>query len=187
MASTSDEEIVVLELTDPSELEDEQFSLDEITISTSDIQSWNFDSILRSKIVKVQVNRSRLMEESSYFRGLLGGSFSESSLHHVSIRWNIEVVLNVLRFICTRSLNIRPNNFIHLLEAALFFGVDNLLLECETWLRHATSLRGFHVQELPLEIILEIWKFGSEHGITFLSELCEGYLAQHFVGVGGIM
>lgn len=191
-SSTSDGvETVVLELTDPCSL-DKRFSQDEetstsISISTSDIESWNLDSILRYKIVRVHTSRSRLVQESSYFRGLLGGSFSESSLHLVSIQWDIEAVLGVLQFIYSCSLNVTPNNFLLLLEAALFFGVDNLYLECESWFRHITSAKGLHIRERPLETILEIWKFGWEHGITFLRELCEGYLSQHFVGMGNIM
>jgi len=43
-------------------------------------------------------------------------SCSESSLHHVSIQWNIEAVLSVLQFIYCRSLNITPNGFLFLLE-----------------------------------------------------------------------
>jgi len=46
----------------------------------------------------------------------------------------------------------------------LFFGVDNLFSECETWFRHVTSEKGLHIQEMPLEMILDIWKFGWEHG-----------------------
>lgn len=93
----------------------------------------------------------------------------------------------MLHFIYNRTLNVMPDNFLLLLEAALFFGVENLLLECETWFRYATSARELRAREMPLETIIEIWKFGWEHGIIFVRELCEGYLARHFVGMGDIM
>ncbi|XP_020245630.1 BTB/POZ domain-containing protein FBL11 isoform X2 [Asparagus officinalis] len=178
-SSPSDDDVVVLELTDPCAVDD-QSSRDEISISTSDIHSWNLDLILCSRIVKVHANRSRLVEESCYFRGLLSGSFSESSLHQVSVQWNTEGVLSVLRYIHGHSLNVMPDNFLLLLEAALYFGVDNLYLECETWFRHITSVKDLHIQQMPLEMVLEIWKFGREHGIKFVQELCESYLSQHF-------
>lgn len=57
-SSSSDDDVVVLELTDPCALDD-QLSQDEISISTSDIHSWNLDLILCSRIVKVHANRSR--------------------------------------------------------------------------------------------------------------------------------
>lgn len=73
----------------------------EISISTHDVDCWDFDSILSCQIVKVEANRSRfnpipcllipyllldvhkftrdaspsLVQYSSYFRGLLTGSF----------------------------------------------------------------------------------------------------------------
>lgn len=188
MASSSDvdEEMVVLELTDPSPPE-ENFTNEEISIWTSEIESWNLPLIRYSRIVKVNAKRSRLVERSSYFRGLLSGSFSESSLHHVSIQWNREAVLNLLQFMHGRPLDITPDNFLLLLEGALFFGVEDLLLECETWFHKSTSSKGLHTQNIPLDILHEIWKFGLEHGLDFVPELCEAYLAQNFVGMGYIM
>lgn len=43
-------------------------------------------------------------------------SHSESSLRRVSVRWNTEGVLSVLRYIHGHSLNVMPDNFLLLLE-----------------------------------------------------------------------
>lgn len=64
MASISDEKIVVLELNDPSAGSEENLSPDEISISTFDIEDWDLDSILSSKIVRVHANRSRYLISS---------------------------------------------------------------------------------------------------------------------------
>ncbi|KAG1369638.1 hypothetical protein COCNU_15G000040 [Cocos nucifera] len=90
--------------------------------------------------------------------------FCESSLNYVSIQWNIETVINILQFTHGSSLGITSSNFIPLLEGALFFGVETLLLECETWFCKITSERGLSSRQISLGTIIEIWNFSLEHG-----------------------
>lgn len=83
MAAGGEEDVVVLVLTDPSDAaaaegsdaagEDEDQG--ETTLSTSEVGDWDLLRILRSTAVRVRASRRRLVEGSSYFRGLLGGSF----------------------------------------------------------------------------------------------------------------
>lgn len=49
-------------------------------------------------------------------------------------------------------------------QGALFFGVDMLLLNCKNWLSEVTSFMEF--PSLQLNDLIQIWKFGSEHGET---------------------
>nr|XP_010940313.1 BTB/POZ domain-containing protein FBL11 [Elaeis guineensis] len=179
MTSHSDEEFVLLELTDPSPVE-EKLKQEVISISVTEVETWDLPLIVQSRTVRVQANRSRLIHQSSYFHGLLGGNFRESSLNYVSIQWNIETVINVLQFIHGSSLSITSSNFIPLLEGALFFGVERLLLECETWFCKITSERGLSSRQISLGTIIEIWNFSLENGIGFVAELCKGYLARNF-------
>lgn len=50
------------------------------------------------------------------------------------------------------------------LQGALFFGVERLLLDCETWFCKITSERGPSSRQISLGTIIEIWNFGLEHG-----------------------
>ncbi|CAA6660715.1 unnamed protein product [Spirodela intermedia] len=76
----------------------------EMTLSTSEVGNWDLPRILRSPAVKVHASRSRLVEGSSYFRSLLGGSFSESVSGQVCIRCNLRTAVSVLQCICGHPL-----------------------------------------------------------------------------------
>ena len=58
MTSHSDEEFVLLELTDPSPVE-EKLMQEVISISVSEIETWDLPLIVQSRTVRVQANRSR--------------------------------------------------------------------------------------------------------------------------------
>ncbi|KAK6126316.1 hypothetical protein DH2020_039961 [Rehmannia glutinosa] len=173
---------------------------DEVIISTAEISSWDLPSILAHKVIKIKANRSRqmksaqlsiqqsklvklnlsktkLIEESSYFRGLLCGSFSESRLGSISIHWNMESFVSVLRVIYGCYVEISSDNFIPLNESvsrtsnwepvsgSIIFGVDVLLLKCRVWLDELTSFRELGQQpQLSLGSLIQIWKYGMEHG-----------------------
>ncbi|KAJ4980106.1 hypothetical protein NE237_010886 [Protea cynaroides] len=180
MASTSIDDLVVIELRDPLSTQPEVWQK-EIIISTTEVQGWNLPLILSCQIVKVQANRNRLIQESSYFRGLLGGSFRESCLDRISIDWNLETVINVLKFMHGCQLDLTSKNFVPFLEGALFFGVESLLLECRTWFSKTTSTRGLQSLQITLDAIVQIWNFGLENAIDFTAEICTDYLAQNFM------
>ncbi|KAH7671420.1 RNI-like protein [Dioscorea alata] len=181
MACASDEDLVLLVLSDPSTSQEEEELMQlETLISASDIRNWNLPLILSSSIIKVEANRSRLMKQSSYFRGLLGGSFSESSLRHVVVQWNLEIIVRILQFIYGLSINVTHDSLLPLLEGGLFFGVEGLLLECESWFHKFTSSTGIDTLEMPLDALVEIWNFGLDHGIGCIQETCEDYLARNF-------
>ncbi|KAI8560127.1 hypothetical protein RHMOL_Rhmol04G0231800 [Rhododendron molle] len=118
MASNSDgddQSAVVLKCTDPHQPEpDSDYS--EIEISTAEICSWDFPTILTHQIIVVKASRNRLIEHSSYFRGLLCGSFRESILDCVSIKWNLETFMIVLKFLFGIPVDVTSTNFLPLFE-----------------------------------------------------------------------
>ncbi|WVZ67277.1 hypothetical protein U9M48_016380 [Paspalum notatum var. saurae] len=123
-----------------------------------------------------------LIESSSYFRALLGGSFSESGRDYVQVGCNLEAAVQVLRYLFqpSDSFTITHDNFLALLEGALFLAVESLLLECERWF--STMASQTSAMPVPLDFIIEVWHFAQEHGVTFVQDICLEYLAQNFVG-----
>ncbi|CAK9159572.1 unnamed protein product [Ilex paraguariensis] len=184
MASNTDDDddMVVLRCIDPNYIEPEP-DHEQILISTADINNWDLLFILSNQTVQVKANRNRLIEQSSYFRGLLSGSFSESCLECISIHWRLETFLSVLRCLFDCPVDVTSDNFLSLYEAALFFGVEMLLLKCKIWLTEVTSLKGLSSLQLQLHELIHIWKFGLEHGKAndFIPELCTSYLARNFM------
>ncbi|KAL0426519.1 UNVERIFIED_CONTAM: BTB/POZ domain-containing protein FBL11 [Sesamum latifolium] len=110
----------------------------------------------------------------------------ENGLSSVSIHWNVESFANVLRFIFGCPVEITSDNFIPLSEAALFFGVETLLLKCRVWFEEVTS----QSQLLCLDSLIDIWKYGLERGkmeVEYVAandsilQLCTSYLARNFM------
>ncbi|KAG9134625.1 hypothetical protein Leryth_000953 [Lithospermum erythrorhizon] len=165
-------------------VEAEQSELDEaevINISTAEIQHFDFTSLPHLQQVKIIADQARLMQHSSYFRGLLGGKFSESSCDEILIYWNVESFLNVLRYIFGCSVDITPHNFVLLHEAGLFFGIETLLDKCQIWLVDATSSSGVQTRLLDLTSLIGIWSYSIEHANEVISQLCTSYLARNFM------
>lgn len=166
-----DGEFVILKCIDlPNPIKQQRLQEDDVDddedmvfISTADIHSWNLTSILTHKILQIKANRNRIIEMSSYFRGLLCGSFSESCLDLVTIHWNTQSFLSVLRFMFGFSVDVNADNFILLYEAALFFGVELLLSQCQLWLSEVTSSWGSLSPTLEVDTLIRIWKYGVEH------------------------
>lgn len=52
-------------------------------------------------------------------------------------------------------------------QAALFFGVEKLLVKCGTWLAEVTSFSGLQSPQLFLDDLIRIWKYGYDHGKVF--------------------
>lgn len=181
-AATSAGDGVVLEITDTSSsaAARDPSSPRPLPVSISDLA--RFDP-LPSPTVAVRVDRHRLIESSSYFRALLGGSFSESGREHVNVGCDLEAAVQVLRYLFepSESFNITHNNFLPLLEGALFLAVESLLVECERWFSTIASQTSA-IFSVPLDFIIEVWDFAQEHGVTFVQEICQEYLAQNFVG-----
>ncbi|VAH86150.1 unnamed protein product [Triticum turgidum subsp. durum] len=134
-------------------------------------------------VVAVRADRSRLIDSSSYFRALLGGSFSESGSGYVRISCDLAAAVQVLRYLFDppASFAISHHNFLPLLEGALFLAVESLLADCERWFRTVRSRSSSMVA--PLDFIIEAWYFAQKHGVTFVEDVCPGYLAQNFVQV----
>jgi hypothetical protein len=53
-------------------------------------------------------------------------------------------------------------------QGALYFGVETLLLKCETWLSEAFSPNKFRLTQIQKEDLIQIWKFGLDHGTSLL-------------------
>ncbi|KAF5192307.1 BTB/POZ domain-containing FBL11-like protein [Thalictrum thalictroides] len=112
----SNNAFLILELKDPLSTETDFYKQkekkNEIFISNEDISHINITSVyLTSHIIKVEANRKKLIDESSYFRSLLIGNLSESCIDSVSVKWNLEIVMDILNFIYGFGLNISINNF----------------------------------------------------------------------------
>ncbi|KAL4605802.1 hypothetical protein ACB092_09G055900 [Castanea dentata] len=185
MESSSDDDFVILACTNPNPIEAEAKSESkhrkDFLISTTDILSWDLHTILCSQTLQIHANRNRLIEQSSYFRGLLRGSFSESRLDCISIQWSLDTFVDVLKCIYGCPFHITPNNFIPLFEGALYFGVEMLLLKCKTWFSEVSSSEGSASLQLQLDDLIHIWKFGLECANDFLPELCVSFLARNFM------
>ncbi|XP_048566466.1 BTB/POZ domain-containing protein FBL11-like isoform X2 [Triticum urartu] len=115
-------------------------------------------------VLAVRADRSRLIESSSYFRALLGGSFSESGSGYVRISCDLAAAVQVLRYLFDppASFTISHDNFLPLLEGALFLAVESLLADCERWFRTMGSQSSSMV--VPLDFIIEAWYFAQKHG-----------------------
>eukprot|EP00257_Ricinus_communis_P023709 XP_015583764.1 BTB/POZ domain-containing protein FBL11 isoform X2 [Ricinus communis] len=176
MEPSSEDEFITLLCSNSNAIEHK-----EISISTRDIYSWDVSNILCCQTVKIQAHKNRLVEQSSYFHGLLSGSFSESNLNCVSIQWNMEVFVNVLKFVYGCQVDVTSKSFLSLFEAALYFGAELLLLKCKTWFSEVTSSKRSGLLKVQLEDLIHIWNFGLEHANDFVPELCASYLARNFM------
>lgn len=56
-------------------------------------------------------------------------------------------------------------------QGALYFGVESLLLKCEMWFSEVSSSKGFQSTQIEMEDLIQIWKFGLEHGKQFGSKI----------------
>jgi hypothetical protein len=122
MALSSLVEFVILVVKNPCyQQDDASSSIQEISISASEIASWDMSEILSYGSVKVRAHRTRLIQESSYFHGLLSGSFSESGLDHISVEWNLESFLNLLMCLYGYDIEITSSSFLPLFEVSFLY------------------------------------------------------------------
>ncbi|CAN6438740.1 unnamed protein product [Victoria cruziana] len=175
MKSPEDEEFITLELENPSSPTGK-----EMCLSVTDIYDWDLCSILSSSIVRIRAHRHRLIESSRYFEALLSGSFSESSMNCISIDWDPEPFITVLQFIYGRPVEFTTTKFLSLLEGSLYFGVQRMCLECESWLYGRKFVDDSGSQKISLPEIILVWNFGILHGIPFVLDYCSTWLAQNF-------
>lgn len=68
-------------------------------------------------------------------------------------------------------------------QAALFFGVDSLLIKCRVWFDEVTSFRGSQSPQLCLDDLIHFWNYGLEHGKVFFF----GRLVRFFIWFYGTM
>ncbi|KAM7255015.1 hypothetical protein ACFE04_020256 [Oxalis oulophora] len=129
-----------------------------LLISTKDINNWNLSTILHHHVINIQANRN-----------------TESCLDYISIDWELTTFLIILKAIHGCSFCITSNNFISLIQGALYFGVESLLLKCKRLLSEVSS------PNVQLDELIHIWNFGVEHLIDFLPQLCVSYLARNFM------
>ncbi|XP_024188680.1 BTB/POZ domain-containing protein FBL11 isoform X2 [Rosa chinensis] len=181
MASSSDDDFITVVCTNPKAVTTTTTAAAEreVLISVSDIQSWDLPAILYCQTLKVKAHRNRLIQHSSYFHGLLSGSFSESGLDCIAIEWNLETFVDVLNCIYGCPLDVTFDNFLPLIEGALYFGVEMLLTKCKTWFSEVASSEV--PPQMQLDDLIYIWSFGLEHACDFLPELCASYLARNFM------
>jgi hypothetical protein len=170
---------VLLEITDASFIAGEADPSPPPPVSVDDLAGLD---PLPYPTIWVRADRTRLIESSSYFRALLGGSFSESGRAHVQISCNLEAAVQVLIYLFepSGSLTITHHTFLPLMEGGLFLAAENLLTECERWFRTMSSQSSSLLA--PLDFLIDTWYFAQEHGINYVQDICPGYLAQNFVG-----
>ncbi|XP_066162935.1 BTB/POZ domain-containing protein FBL11 isoform X3 [Oryza sativa Japonica Group] len=171
---------VLLEITDASFIAGEADPSPPPPVSVDDLAGLD---PLPYPTIWVRADRTRLIESSSYFRALLGGSFSESGRAHVQISCNLEAAVQVLIYLFepSGSLTITHHTFLPLMEGGLFLAAENLLTECERWFRTMSSQSSSLLA--PLDFLIDTWYFAQEHGINYVQDICPGYLAQNFVQV----
>ncbi|XP_073222114.1 BTB/POZ domain-containing protein FBL11 isoform X2 [Cicer arietinum] len=180
--SDEDEDEVILVCTNPhNPIESTDTINQHILLSTTHILASDLTPFLTSHTIKVHAHRNRLIEQSLYFRGLLGGSFSESCLGSVNIDWNLPVFMQILKHMCGCPLDITTENVLPLYEGALYFGVETLLLKCETWFSEVFSPEGFQLTQIQMDDLIQIWKFGLDHASDLILHLCISYLARNFM------
>ncbi|CAN1761630.1 BTB/POZ domain-containing protein FBL11 [Linum perenne] len=155
----------------------------ETLLSTTDMDSWDLPTLLHYRTIKILAHRTRLVECCSYFHGLLCGSFSESNMNGVSIEWNLESFVSVLKcvYCSSSSVDVKSRNFISLLEAAMYFGEETLLLKCKDWISKIVLFMESELDEVNMDDLINFWNFGHENAIDFLPELCAAYLAKNFM------
>ncbi|KAI4366759.1 hypothetical protein MLD38_022593 [Melastoma candidum] len=173
--------LVVTQVVDSDGDSESRFDHEELILCTADIDYWDVRGIVHRSTVKIRAFRSRLMEESSYFRGLLGGSFSESQQEVISVEWNLETLIDVLKHVFGCPLTISCANLISLIECSLYFGIVTLLSRCKDWFIQATYCKETTLFLLPLDDVINLWKFCVEHGIDPFPELCTSFLARNFM------
>ncbi|XP_065855881.1 BTB/POZ domain-containing protein FBL11-like isoform X2 [Euphorbia lathyris] len=173
MASSSDEDFVTLSCTQPNPIGNS-----EAFITIQDINSSDLSAILSCQTVKIQAHRDMLVEDSSFFKGLLSRSFRESNLNCVSIEWTIEGFINILTSVYGFPMNFTSGNFLSHVEDALYFGSKSLLSKCKAWLYAVASSNN---PELQLDDLIHIWNFCRGHGNDSLPEICALYLARNFM------
>ncbi|KAJ0259689.1 BTB/POZ domain-containing protein FBL11 [Hirschfeldia incana] len=174
--------ILVVDNNQPQEEEDESSSPRQvISISASDVSSWDFSEILCYRRVQVRAHRTRLIQESSYFHGLLSGSFSESGRDHISVEWNTETFLILMRCIYDCAVHVTCTSFLPLFDAALYFGVERLLSKCKTWFSMFASSNDPASPILELSDLVQMWSFCLERDVDFVPDLCSAYLAKNLM------
>ncbi|XP_058739076.1 BTB/POZ domain-containing protein FBL11 [Vicia villosa] len=179
---SDDDDLVILVCTNPNEpIQTTNLINQEILLSTTDILDSDLTSFLTFHTIKIQTHRNRLIEQSLYFRGLLSGSFSESCSGSITINWNLFVFMQILKHMSGFPLDITTENILPLYEGALYFGVETLLLKCETWFSEVFSPEGFQLMQIQMEDLIQIWKFSLDHASDFILHLCIGYLARNFM------
>ncbi|CAL5194201.1 unnamed protein product [Lathyrus oleraceus] len=179
---SDDDDQVILVCTNPNDpIQTTQIINQEILLSTTDILCSDLTSFLTFRTIKIQAHRNRLIEQSLYFRGLLSGSFRESCLGSITINWNLSVFMQILKHMCGFPLDITTENILPLYEGALYFGVETLLLKCETWFSEVFSPKGFRLMQIQMEDLIQIWKFSLDHASDFILHLCISYLARNFM------
>lgn len=137
---------------------------DEITISTSDVCTWNISSILKhnNRIIKLKAHRYRLMQHSSYFNALLAPRYFSDPDVEVLVQWDQPTFLSLVASLFGAPLDVTSENFLSLFKGALYFGMETALLKCRTWLTEAVS--ASRTPLVQLNDLFSIWEFGSEIG-----------------------
>ncbi|OIW05110.1 hypothetical protein TanjilG_02583 [Lupinus angustifolius] len=176
MDSSSEE--VILVCTNPDSIQTQTDSPnEEILISTTDILTLNSPTILNFNTIKVHALRDSLVQHSSYFRGLLSGSFSESCLGSITIKWNVQVFIQILKHINGCPLDIVSDTFVPLYEGALYFGVETLLLKCKMWLSEIKMSKSGTARATSF------WDSVAKKNLAtdFILDSCMSYLARNFM------
>ncbi|PKI49307.1 hypothetical protein CRG98_030235 [Punica granatum] len=172
--------ILVCRNPDEDRLEPES-SQEELLLSTDDHCLWEQSTQLHHRTVSIKADRRRLVEGSSYFGALLGGSFRESSQERISIEWNLESFISVLKYIYGCPVDISAKTLFPLLEGSLYFGVASLLAKCENWCSEVASSKETGLQKIQLDDLIRISNFCSQRALHPLGEILLGYLARNFM------
>jgi len=136
-------------------------------------KSDNFcDVVLLVEDKRFECHKAILMSRSSFFYSLLKWNWKESNQKEIVINeMGADVAELVLHFIYNNTLEISSSvSAMELYKVAQFFGIHEMLLQCETFL----------IENVDSESVCEVWNEAVQLQAENLMENCKTYFINYF-------
>ncbi|KAL2631684.1 hypothetical protein R1flu_016370 [Riccia fluitans] len=134
---------------------------------------------LRNNRVRIVVEKSMLEKYSSYFRALK--SFREGDSTQVHVDCDVLLFVILVKFFYTGTLDIAPSEVATLLEACVFFGVDEAIDRVECWMTVTSETNDPELIRNVVKAIPTIWDASNRHGQSTVINFCSRFLAINFI------